>query len=202
MSVAAVLFLLPLLIFLAGCGAAKTAVPDVTGSSLVEAEKMLRASGLEPGEVVEGFSDTIPRGMIAASDPARDTRLKRGSRVRLTVSRGPERVEVPALLGRSEPEAVAVLQELGFSARLVRAYSEDVPQGHVCGIDPSPGTTADNGSTVTLTISEGSAYIACPRCGGSGSITSPSTCPRCGGSGTAIVHETCPECGGSGVCPT
>ncbi|MDI6831570.1 MAG: PASTA domain-containing protein [Actinomycetota bacterium] len=199
------LVLLPLL-FLAicwiSCGEAKTVVPDLAGLDPAEAQALLHEAGLEAGEAVEGFSDGVPRGRVAASEPDSGTEVRRGSAVTLILSRGPETVEVPAVVGMPEADAVAQLRELGFQVEVSRVYSEEAAAGSVCAADPAPGARAPNGSAVTLSISEGSAFVACPNCGGSGRVTRPAACGRCGGTGTVTAYETCPECGGSGLCPT
>lgn len=187
---------------LTGCGAAKAMVPDVSGLLPEEAEGLLRDNGLEPGEIREGFSDQVPRGRAIASQPPCDAMVERGSRIALIISRGPEKIEMPALLGMSEADADASLRELGFQVERKSAYSEEQPEGRVCASDPAPGSLVENGSMVSLTISMGSAYTDCPECGGSGQVDTSDACPLCGGAGIVLSYETCPECGGRGMCPT
>ncbi|NPV59686.1 MAG: PASTA domain-containing protein [Actinobacteria bacterium] len=177
-------------------------MPETAGLNVAEAEAALHEAGLKLGALVEDFSDAVPRGKVVSSEPGSGSHVELGSEVELTVSRGPEKVTVPSVLGMAEAEAVSILDELGFRVEIKRAYSEDTAPGLACGLDPSPGTVAANGSAITLTISEGSAYVTCSNCNGSGILTSSSTCARCGGTGTVAYEETCPECGGSGLCPT
>lgn len=188
--------------FIAGCGREKAAVPETAGLGVAEAEAALHEAGLKLGALVEGFSDTVPRGKVVSSEPGCGDHVELGSEIELTVSRGPEKVTVSSVLGMTEADAVRVLRELGFRVEIERAYSEDTAPGRACGMDPIPGTVAANGSAITLTISEGSAYVSCSNCNGRGKLTSSSTCARCGGTGTVAYEETCPECGGGGLCPT
>lgn len=186
----------------AGCGEARVAIPDLSGMNAQEAEEALLESGLELGEIGEEFSDTAPPGSVIATAPEIGTEVGKGARVDLTISRGPENVTVPMLLGMDERQAVESLRGLGFQAEIRKAYSEEFPEGCVCAMEPAPESVVPYGSTVAVTLSQGSAYVACPDCGGDGRIAQATACSDCGGDGYLATTTTCPECGGSGVCPT
>jgi serine/threonine-protein kinase len=76
--------------------------------------------------------------------------------VRLIVSTGPERVEVPSLEGSSLDSAEKKLEDAGLEARVER-ISSDEPEDRVLGQDPAAGTTVDEGSEVAITVSDGPA---------------------------------------------
>lgn len=175
-----------------GCGRpasepATVLVPALGGMSVEDAEALLAEEGLSTGSFWEEYSDSLPSGLIIRTRPPEGDTVERGTAVDLVVSRGPEPVSLPDLRGKSESEAVALLQGLGLQPNVRRSYDESVPAGLVCASDPVPGSNLGKGAAVTLTVSLGSAYV---------------TCPACGGKGTVTVSETCPECGGSGVCYT
>lgn len=177
---------------LSGCARSETArrsivIPDLVGKTLEEAGNVLGQEGLRVGTVSEEYSDSLAAGLVLYSHPSPGEEAEEGSAVDLAVSKGPELVTVPDLVGEPESEAVAVLQAQGLVASVQRAYNESVSAGLVCGQNPSTGTQLKKGSAVTLTVSLGSAYVTCPACGGRGWVT---------------VSETCPECGGSGECYT
>jgi len=66
----------------------------------------------------------------------------------------PDRVPVPNVVGSSLPVAQDSLQRAGFEVVSVRDNSGR-PRNQVVGQSPAGGTTADEGSRVTLNISEG-----------------------------------------------
>lgn len=80
-----------------------------------------------------------------------------------TGSRG---VQVPDVVGSSYEEAEAQLQGLRFQVEKVEQADENVPEGDVIEQDPSGGSTADEGSTVTLTVSSGAEQVEIPQLSG------------------------------------
>jgi serine/threonine-protein kinase len=73
----------------------------------------------------------------------------------------PQRVPVPNVVGASISTATNRLQGEGFEVVPVRDNS-DKPRNTVIGQDPGGGTTADEGSRVTITVSEGPAIVDVP----------------------------------------
>ncbi len=181
--------LLLCLSFLAGCNRAAPAidlvqVPQLAGMTPQEAQERLGESGLEAGGIREVYSDAVNAGRIVSSSPSSGEEAAKGSAVALTVSKGPEMVSVPALLGSTEADALAALQALGLQAEVQRVYNESMGAGLVCSTEPAPKTAIMRGSKVAVTVSLGSAYVACGTCGGDGTAVSVVTCPECGGTGT------------------
>ncbi|WP_324277350.1 PASTA domain-containing protein [Blastococcus brunescens] len=88
----------------------------------------------------------------------------RGTDVRLTVSRGPERFEVPTdLVGRPYDEVVAQLQEtVPVQLTRVDAHDDAVGAGLVIGFTPAAGTELRRDEVVTVTVSLGHAPVAVP----------------------------------------
>lgn len=72
-----------------------------------------------------------------------------------------DQVTVPNVVGGDLATAQAALQRAGFSVDTVLKTSEK-PKGEVLGQDPSPGETADEGSVVTLTVSDGPGTASVP----------------------------------------
>jgi eukaryotic-like serine/threonine-protein kinase len=67
----------------------------------------------------------------------------------------PEKQEVPDVVGERSGTAAQIVQNRGFEVDIVPIRSDTVPEDRVAGQDPEPGTEADEGSTVTLTVSSG-----------------------------------------------
>jgi serine/threonine-protein kinase len=66
----------------------------------------------------------------------------------------PGQVTVPSVLGDSEASARQTLDEAGFSVE-TEEFESSQPSGIVVEQDPRAGTDADEGSTVTLSVSSG-----------------------------------------------
>ncbi|MGZ4271091.1 MAG: protein kinase domain-containing protein [Solirubrobacteraceae bacterium] len=75
---------------------------------------------------------------------------------------GGKQVEVPNVVGADQASAVAKLRQDGFSTESVTRNS-DQPKGQVVGQDPPGGEKAKQGSTVTLTVSDGPAQVGVPQ---------------------------------------
>lgn len=125
-------------------------VPSTIGLSRGEAQATLEEAGFQVS-TTEANSPTAPAGTIAAQTPAGGT-LFRGDEVQLVVSRGPEMVAVPNVVDKTEAEAVAALQQAGFSAKVTYSSTDGPRLGRVLSQSVTGGNQAAKGSTVTITI--------------------------------------------------
>ncbi len=73
----------------------------------------------------------------------------------------PDSVLVPTVLGKMQPSAEAILEDAGFEVA-VTSVPNDSPRGTVLEQDPSAGSEADEGSTVTISVSLGPATVVVP----------------------------------------
>ncbi len=120
-------------------------VPDVQGKTQADAQKALAAAGFD-SSVTEVFSD-VPKGRVAKQSPS-SGKAARGSTVALEVSKGPEMVVVPDVVGQDREAAVSALKALGFQVRVIAIPGP----GRVRSSNPDGGTSARKGSTVTLYV--------------------------------------------------
>ena len=109
---------------------------------------------------VEAF-DAKPKGTVVSASPAPGEKLKPGTKVALVVSKGPELLAVPDVVGKKQGDAEKALAEAGFAAKAVEAFSDSVDKGVVISQDPAGGR-APRDSTVTLTVSKGPQLITVP----------------------------------------
>ncbi|HET6997739.1 MAG TPA: PASTA domain-containing protein [Solirubrobacterales bacterium] len=144
-----------------------TGVPKVTGNQLNVAIALLQQDGFSVGEVKrverEAAANTVleqdpaasPPGDQAALDCAFLTFFCSKPEVTLTVSSGPGSSKVPATAGLPRDEAVEKLEDAGFDTKAETVNSATVEEGLVVNSEPSAGTTATHGSTITLFVSAG-----------------------------------------------
>ncbi|MER7484725.1 Stk1 family PASTA domain-containing Ser/Thr kinase [Streptomyces sp. NPDC126497] len=137
-------------------------VPDLDGYPLDRARDLLEDDGLEPGMVTREFSGTVARGSVVSTEPGKGTKVRAGSAVALTVSKGSP-VDVPDVTGDDAADARAELEEAGLEVRIA---AERVNSGHDAGRvarqTPGAGRQAAEGDTVTLTLSKGPEMIEVP----------------------------------------
>jgi serine/threonine-protein kinase len=130
------------------------AVPDVQRRSLVEARVMIDQSRLRIGELREAYTEEVKGGFVISQDPQPGARIERGRPVNLVVSKGPQVIEMPLLIGRSLTEARRALQELGVTLREVTTVpSSDLEPGIVVDQSPPPRTKIKTQDAVTVSVS-------------------------------------------------
>ncbi len=130
-------------------------VPDVRREDLVVAQERLQAAGLR-GEVVgHRFDSEVPANYVLEQSPAPGEEVKKGRKVELILSRGPELVLVPGVAGKPREEAVELLENAGLRVEESQAYDERVPAGVVISQRPVEGNRVGRGTTVSLVVSKG-----------------------------------------------
>jgi serine/threonine-protein kinase len=122
-------------------------VPNVTGKRRQDAEAQLKSLGFVV-TVQEQFSDDIAAGIVMDQLPSSGTADK-GSTVTLTVSKGPDLVQVPDLRGQSYEQAKSTLEGLGLR---VKKRSFPGGPGNVLRTDPDRGEKVRRGTTVTVYV--------------------------------------------------
>lgn len=139
-----------------------TAVPaDLVGAEADAAEAELTDAGFVVVVADERVNSLdVPAGRVVSLDPSDEAR--KGETVTLVLSAGPRQVDVPQVAGALEEEALVELDEAGFATTVERTFSEQVEAGRVVGTSPDPGTTVDEGSEVTVTVSKGRQPIDVP----------------------------------------
>jgi eukaryotic-like serine/threonine-protein kinase len=141
-------------------GFPKVAVPDVVGKSYGTAVKLLDDANLKWER--KGVFSGKPQGQVLAQDPPAGETVNEGTTVVLNVSKGENTVAVPDVLNQTEASARAELEAAGFQVQSVEAPSDSTPQGFVSAQSPDPGTQADKGSAVTITVSTGPSSATVP----------------------------------------
>lgn len=137
-------------------GKEDTQVPRLVNMTPQEASAALAEVGLElEPEVDEEFSDSIEQGRITRHEPAAGANLPKGSRVRVTISRGPEIVDVrvPSLTGMKWSQARETLESLGFVPKPQFVDSLE-PADRVLSVDGA-GQMRPEGSDVRVEVSNG-----------------------------------------------
>ncbi|MGW3116384.1 Stk1 family PASTA domain-containing Ser/Thr kinase [Streptomyces sp. NPDC001107] len=134
-----------------------TKVPPVLAKTQTQATQQLQKAGLDLGAVKHAYSDTVQRGTVITSDPAPGSRIRDNGSVALTISDGPETVQVPDVSARPLGEARARLKKSGLEPGMItREFSNDVPKGSVISTTPEAGTKRHAGSAIALVVSKGS----------------------------------------------
>jgi len=115
------------------------------------------------GTVTEEFNEEAPAGVVLSQDPASGTPARRGTPVGMAVSKGPEPIPVPSVVGQDEKDAEDAIEAAGLRAEVAReeVFDRNIPEGAVVSQSPASGTLT-RGGTVTLTISKGPRMVEVP----------------------------------------
>jgi len=136
-------------------------VPDVIGSQIADARRLLSGEGFTVRE--EPIPDeNVPVGEVVDQTPGPNQEAPRGSEVVLQISSGPEERAVPEVAGRSVAEASNLLGQNGFSAVQTSEPSSEVPEGRVIRTEPPAGTPQPKGAQITLVVSSGPEKVVVP----------------------------------------
>ena len=136
-------------------------VPDVAGLPADDATAALVEAGYNVGEVSEA-SDTVEAGLAIRTDPSAGTTTMPGITVALYISSGPATVEVPDVVGQPLDEAVAELEDLGFTTSIVEEESDEVEEGLVIETNPRAGVTVAPGTEIVVVVSTGPEDVEVP----------------------------------------
>jgi eukaryotic-like serine/threonine-protein kinase len=144
-------------------GPEQVTVPSLAGMQESAARSALSAAHLVEGAITQVYDDTAPRGQVLQSDPASGQQVHNGSAVAVTVSKGPQPVQVPDVTGQSQQDAESALRNARLGILLdPQVNSDTVPAGSVISQDPAAGAMLLPGQKVTLVLSKGPVLVPVP----------------------------------------
>ena len=124
-------------------------VPTLSGLSASAAKSAIEDLGLVAAPT-DAYSDTVAEGQVISQQTREGSTLHRGDSVAYTVSKGPEKVAIPDVVGLQREEARSLLESAGFTVKEEAILGGFF--GTVRSSDPAAGTMTKKGSTVTITI--------------------------------------------------
>ncbi|MFJ2088487.1 Stk1 family PASTA domain-containing Ser/Thr kinase [Streptomyces sp. NPDC087901] len=123
-------------------------VPDVTGLSVEDATAALDDEGLKAKVLPDRVNSPEDAGDIARQSPAEGEEAAEGDTITLTVSEGPQMIDVPDVTGKDVDDARSELEDAGFEVKVDRpflSFSDTIASQSVDGGDQAP-----EGSTITI----------------------------------------------------
>jgi beta-lactam-binding protein with PASTA domain len=129
--------------------------PDLTRMTRDQATQAAADAGMTV-KFDDGFSETVKKGTIISTDPAGDSRVLGGSEITAVVSLGPERYEMPRLVGQTEEQARIALTEANLAVGDIKGkWSEKIDVGVVLEASEKPGTSLKKQTAIDLVLSKG-----------------------------------------------
>jgi serine/threonine-protein kinase len=128
-------------------------VPDVTGQPFANAKSALQGQGFVVTRV--DIQSDQPKGQVVSSDPPPGTSVPKGSKIVLSVSKGPGTTQIPDVTQQDQATATSILKNAGFAVAVVFQDVNDPSQvGIVISQDPVGGQTGTTGETVIITVGQ------------------------------------------------
>lgn len=138
-----------------GAFSKKAKVPDLSDMTYKEAEKAADDAGfkLEKGKSV--YSSEITEGHIVDQNPAGGKEVKKGSTIKVNLSKGSKDGTVPNIVGQNYKNIDKKLKKAGYKLGIVKEETSTKPEGTILSQDPVAGSNAEKGTKINVTVSDG-----------------------------------------------
>lgn len=126
----------------------------VVGMDVDEAKRALLELGLTP-EIQYEVNSAYPAGTVLRASVQDGLMVDKDTNIVLTVAESSEGITVPSVVGKSQSEATSILEKAGFVVNVTESYDAAVERGYVISQAPEEATTAPEGSSITIRVSQG-----------------------------------------------
>lgn len=131
-------------------------VPNVTGKSLEDAEKILKSKNLEYilDTSLSGYSEKIKQGHILKQEPKENSTIKGGGPLRLGLSLGASRITIPDLTKKHYYEAELYLKSQNLKLGNVSYIDFKGDESIILSQFPPPNSMAPPDISIDLLVSK------------------------------------------------
>lgn len=143
-------------------------VVDVLNYSQELAKSELEKLGFKV-EIKEKYDDLIAPGAVIGQDPAAGTKLEKGSKIVLTISKGKKGIDVnkmvsvPDITGKVFSEAQQEASKQDLYVKIVdTVFSDRYSKDQIIYQDPQSGSQVHAGTTINVTVSLGIETVYTP----------------------------------------
>ena len=138
------------------------AMPTVTGALLEDGTKVLIDAGLQVNPPIIANDPAFPEGAIVLTEPAAGVTVQRGQAVTIYYNPVKTPFALDDMTGKTQEEAVALLQGLGLVVTVVTEENPDVEAGKVIRTDPAAGAQVKQGDPITIVVSAAKNEVSVP----------------------------------------
>lgn len=129
-------------------------VPKVIGLTPAEAQKLAADNSLQFVREQRFYSAEIAEGRIVSQLPAAGARVRAGFRLRVAESLGPQKAEIPSLLGQSTRSAELNLRRRGLELGSLAQFSTaNFPPEQIIAQSPTPDAQQVSSPAVAVLVS-------------------------------------------------
>ncbi len=138
------------------------AIPTVVGVDITDAKSRLLDAAFPDPTILEDYSDTVPEGEVISCSPDQETMVRHDTAITLTVSKGPEPITIPSVIGATEQTALDALSAYNLDVVVQHGRTLDVEKGQVYQQDPAGNTDGFRAQEMTIWVSDGKPLIDIP----------------------------------------
>jgi serine/threonine-protein kinase len=138
----------------------KVAVDNYRDLREIAAVKKIRDKGLRV-QVVRQYNDQVDETYVFKQDPQPGERIEKGNYVTIYSSLGPPKTDVPSVVGEKLDQALDDLRSANLKWK-IRRIDSNQPQDEVVSQSPTSGASVQQGTTVTLKVSNGPKPVIVP----------------------------------------
>ena len=161
-AVAIVVALIMVIIKFTGDTGAEIKCPNFIGKEYEEVYNDKELNGQFDIEYKWDDNSEYAYGVIYEQSKAAGKNLKKGANITVYVSMGTATKVVPEVKGDTEANATKILKMQGFTVEVIEKADEDIEAGLAVGTSPAAGSSAEQGSKITLYISTGAPTVYVP----------------------------------------
>ena len=128
-------------------------VPNFVGIDYEQIKNNREYTSMYLFRAVLEYSDTMPAGQVMRQEPEAGEVLENGEVIQIVVSQGPEKVEMPQIIGASQDKAIEILSSRGLVASCFMVVNDgSYATGCVVSASEAEGTMVTVGSVITVYI--------------------------------------------------
>jgi beta-lactam-binding protein with PASTA domain len=132
---------------------AEVSIPDFKGMNVADAGQRASALGLTLEVESHLYSTDVPPGRVASQSPEAGTLVRRGWRVWLTESLGPQKLAIPDVKGKDQRFATIAIRRAGFQVGTVAEMPWPLAQpGTVIAQSPDANAAGVESPTMNLLV--------------------------------------------------
>ncbi|AZM90020.1 MULTISPECIES: Stk1 family PASTA domain-containing Ser/Thr kinase [Streptomyces] len=132
----------------------RPAVPKLVGQTFEQAQSSAKNMGLGLEKEAEEPCADQPKGNVCSQNPAPDTKVDKGTTVKVKVSSGAPKVAVPDVTRLKFEDAESSLKSKKFQVEKKLVESDTAAPGTVLEQNPKSGSQAEQGSVITLQVAK------------------------------------------------
>ncbi|WP_372408602.1 Stk1 family PASTA domain-containing Ser/Thr kinase [Streptomyces luteireticuli] len=133
-------------------GGDEVTVPSLRGETLKSAQEQGNNVELKVVDSGKSINCDEPEGKVCDQDPKPGAKLQRNGEIKVSLSKGPAKIDVPNVMTLSYDDAKKQLEDAGFTVRRKTQETDKSDPNTVIGQDPKVGAKANKGDEITLTV--------------------------------------------------